>query len=160
MIVVADTSPLNYLLLIRSDWILRELYEKVVVPRAVFRELSHQSTPSLVKTWVESLPVWVEVRATSADEHPELSYLGDGEREAIVLAETIHPDFVLMDDLQGRTEAERRGIPTTGTLGVLLAAERAGLLSARDKYFELLRETNFRHSAVVEAKFLANCRVH
>lgn len=41
MIVVADTSPLNYLIQIECDSLLRELYNRVVIPEAVLLELRH-----------------------------------------------------------------------------------------------------------------------
>jgi predicted nucleic acid-binding protein len=39
MIVIADTSPLNYLVLIGEAEVLRRLYGQVVIPEAVLREL-------------------------------------------------------------------------------------------------------------------------
>ena len=48
MIVVSDTSPLNYLLLIREEGVLQPLFGRVIVPRAVLAELNHPATPALV----------------------------------------------------------------------------------------------------------------
>jgi len=45
MIVIADTSPLNYLVLIGQADLLQRLYRRVVIPEAVLRELSHPETP-------------------------------------------------------------------------------------------------------------------
>jgi predicted nucleic acid-binding protein len=41
--------------------------------------------------------------------------LGVGELSAIILAEQLHADLVLMDDLDGRIEAERRHLKVIGT---------------------------------------------
>jgi predicted nucleic acid-binding protein len=65
-----------------------------------------------------------------------------GEREAILLAEELGADEIILDDLRGRREAERRKLHPVGTLGVLQAAPKKGLLDLR-KALQRLRETNF-----------------
>ena len=57
-IVVADTSPLNYLVLTESVDLLRQLYTRVVIPVEVFDELAAAGSPQEVATWVRSLPNW------------------------------------------------------------------------------------------------------
>ncbi|MGA2572065.1 MAG: hypothetical protein ABSF23_16270 [Terracidiphilus sp.] len=59
MIVVADTSPLNYLILIGEIEILPKLYDKVLLPEEVHRELQRAQTPSAVREWAASLPTAV-----------------------------------------------------------------------------------------------------
>jgi predicted nucleic acid-binding protein len=44
MIVVADTSPLNYLVLIDEIDLLPAIFGKVLLPQAVFLELQHPKT--------------------------------------------------------------------------------------------------------------------
>jgi predicted nucleic acid-binding protein len=39
MVVIADTSPLNYLILVGVEHILPELYGEVIIPAGVLREL-------------------------------------------------------------------------------------------------------------------------
>jgi predicted nucleic acid-binding protein len=46
--VISDTSPLNYLILIGCDDVLPQLYHQVVVPAAVLQELRHADTPVVV----------------------------------------------------------------------------------------------------------------
>ena len=60
--VVADTSPLNYLVLIGSIDVLPELYERVLVPFEVIEELSAADAPAEVAVWVRSRPAWLEVQ--------------------------------------------------------------------------------------------------
>jgi predicted nucleic acid-binding protein len=52
MIVVADTSPINYLLLIKEIDILPKMYGKVVIPRAVHEELLRPVAPEIVQAWI------------------------------------------------------------------------------------------------------------
>jgi len=48
MIIVADTSPINYLVLIKEIEILPKLYGKVVVPGTVREELLRPVAPEIV----------------------------------------------------------------------------------------------------------------
>jgi predicted nucleic acid-binding protein len=52
MVVVADTSPIDYLVLIGQIDLLRRLYQRVLVPPAVLLELTHKRAPEAVRTWV------------------------------------------------------------------------------------------------------------
>lgn len=120
MIVVADTSPLNYLVLISEVDLLQRMYGSVVVPTAVRDELMAPGTPSRVRAWAGVLPEWVVVRTVEVPANTDLGALDAGEAEAIVLAEAMKPDVVLlMDERKGRQEATRRDIRVLGTLGVL-----------------------------------------
>lgn len=65
MIVVADTSPINYLILISEISILERMYQQVVLPRAVYAELVRPAAPDRVRTWMEQPPAWIEVRTPS-----------------------------------------------------------------------------------------------
>lgn len=56
MIVVSDTSPVNYLVLIGCIHVLNSLYEKVAVPPAVWSELQSPRTPVAVRDWVVNAP--------------------------------------------------------------------------------------------------------
>jgi predicted nucleic acid-binding protein len=62
MIIVADTSPINYLVLIGAIDILKALFGRVIIPQAVLGELQHEKTPTAVKVWCDAYPDWLEVR--------------------------------------------------------------------------------------------------
>ena len=127
MIVVADTSPLNYLILIGSVDVLAPLYTCVVVPQAVVAELRASRTPAVARAWIAQPPAWLEIMPDPPFDGT-LTALDPGERAAIALAVSIHASRLLIDDFDGRAEAERRSLRVTGTLGVLAAAHRSGLL--------------------------------
>ena len=63
-VVVADTSPLNYLVLIEAIDLLPRLYGKIIIPAEVLSELSSKGAPSPVSDWAAKLPAWVEVRSS------------------------------------------------------------------------------------------------
>lgn len=56
MIVISDTSPLNYLILIECIDVLPALYGHVVIPKGVLAELQRDSTPQVVKEWIAAPP--------------------------------------------------------------------------------------------------------
>jgi len=146
MIVIADASPLNYLVLIGEAEILRRLYGRVVIPEAVLRELQHLETPTAVSEWIARRPAWLEIERTTIPPDPTLRLLGEGEREAIILAEQHGPDVLLLiDEGKGRREAQRRNLRITGTLGVLNDAASRGWVDLPSA-FERPRQTTFRAS--------------
>lgn len=140
--VIADTSPLNYLILVGADGVLPRMYGEVTITTGVMRELSHSGTPAAVTRWISSPPDWLKIVGIRQIGPEELGDLGLGEREAIVLA-TEHGSGVLLiiDDAQGRLLASRRGIDTTGTLGVLDVAAEKGWLDLRTAISQLRRTT-------------------
>ena len=152
-VVVADTSPLNYLILIGEIALLQHLYGEVLVPDVVAVELKDPEAPPLVTEWVSDLPSWVRVCPTSkfSDELPNLD---EGERAAILLAEAQKEAVLLLiDDADGRLEAERRHLATTGTVGVLRAAAIRGIVDLA-KALARLEATNFHRSPTLIRELL------
>jgi len=143
VIVVADTSPLRYLILIEHVHVLPALYGHVVVPPAVIVELNRERTPDLVKTWLSNMPEWLHVQAPTRTLTSPRTVLGAGEREAIALAAELSADALLMDDRDARQEATRLGVHVLGTLRVLVDASEHDLADLSTA-FDRLRGTNFR----------------
>lgn len=127
MIVVADTGPLNYLVLIDVVNILEPLYKRVLIPSAVADELGADGAPLAVRRWIAQPPDWLEILLDPPADKT-LSGLDPGESAAIAMAVSQQADRLLIDDSKGRAEAERRHLKVTGTLGVIAAAHRRGLL--------------------------------
>ncbi len=145
MIVVSNTTPLNYLILIEQAETLRLLYGRIIIPQAVFAELQHERTPVTVKEWLAHRPAWLEVQQASAPSEAELERLDEGEREAIIIAEQLRADALIMDERDGVREARRRVLRVVGTLGVLAEAAARGLLNLPEA-LERLQQTSFRAS--------------
>ncbi len=120
MIVVSDTSPLNYLILLDQIEFLPRLFGRVIVPSAVLTEMRDRNAPQRVQAWAANPPSWVDLPPAIHLDATLNQALGPGEREAISLALQIGADFVLVDELLGRLEAKRRNLKVTGTLGLLL----------------------------------------
>lgn len=145
-LVVADTWPLNYLVLIDAIEVLPNLFEQILMPAAVRDELDHADTPPPVRAFIaESRSGWRFAPTLPVCDVDSIApSLGEGERAAIALATTMGADLVLMDDRAGVAVAYRYGLAVTGTLGVLDLASRRGFLSLATA-FAKLRATNFHY---------------
>jgi predicted nucleic acid-binding protein len=154
MIVIADTTPLNHLILIDQAGLLKALYVRVIIPSVVLSELQARATPPKVKAWIANCPDWLEVNQAAFPTDPSLMHLDGGERDAITLAENLRADLLLMDDLGGRQEAMRRNLKVTGTLTVLYLAAGRGLVEDFPATLQQLLQTGFRASPEIVQHFL------
>jgi predicted nucleic acid-binding protein len=154
-LVVADTGPLNYLVLIDAIELLPKLFEKVLAPEVVRAELLNQDAPAVVRAWAAQPPGWLDVRLVSSSiDDPAWRALDIGEREALALARTLGADLVLMDDRAGVAVARQLGLAATGTLGVLDLGARRGLIDLADA-FTRLKATSFRYRPQIMDALLA-----
>jgi len=160
MLVIADTSPLNYLVLIGCIDILPQLHQNVLIPSAVRRELLSVSAPPEVQAWAKSLPHWAEEVNPLPEflNDPQLTTLHDGERAALALAASRQPIFVLIDEWPARKIAIKKGFFVVGTLGVLDQAARRKLISFADA-IDKLKRTSFRYPSSLVERLLAEHEV-
>ncbi len=150
-IVVADTSPIRYLVVIGEIEILPALFGPVIIPTVVRDELTHPRAPEAVRTWMQAPPLWLEPRVAPATAFDiALESLDEGERAALLLAASLNADLLLLDDREGARLALEKGFGVMGTLRVLQLAAKRGLLDWADA-IERLKRTNFRyHQAVID----------
>ena len=148
MIVVSDTSPICYLLLIGEIEILPQLYGQVLIPTQVYLELANPKSPSLILDWIEELPQWLRVQAVARSSTINLDILDPGEQEAILLAEQQRAVLIIIDDLLGRQVATSRGLKVTGLLGVLDEAARNNMIDFPSA-ISRLQQTSFRASSAL-----------
>jgi predicted nucleic acid-binding protein len=150
MIVIADTTPLNYLVLIDYVGILPQLYGRVLIPPAVWQEFQRRETPEAVRAWLAQRPEWLEIRQVRRNPTLALGRLGAGEREAIALAEELRADRLILDDLTARRVAAQRNLTVIGTLGVLIEAAERGLVDFAEAIARLHATTFYLSPEVVE----------
>lgn len=98
MIVVSNTSPLNYLIQIGAVDILSQLFGTISIPGAVLKELSATASPGPVKRWIAQPPEWLKIIQIEPAIPDELKSLHIGEREAILLAEHLNANILLLDE--------------------------------------------------------------
>jgi len=154
MLVIADASPLHYLILLASTEMLPRLFDRVVIPRTVAQELQHPQAPTVVRVWMAAPPAWLTLQDVSTAPDARLALLDAGERDAILLAQSLHADLLLMDEWEGRREAARRGLTVTGVLGVLERAAQRELIDLPAALTRLLA-TNFYAPAALVRDLLA-----
>ncbi len=145
MIVIADTSPICYLLLIEQINLLPRLYGQVIISTVVQAELTDPSSPVVVQQWINQPPTWLRVFEAPVAEVPGLAHLDAGERSAIRLTEALNADLLLIDELLGRRTAKQRGIRITGLLGILQEAGKQQWIDL-PIVIQKLRQTSFRAS--------------
>jgi predicted nucleic acid-binding protein len=153
-LVVADTSPIFYLLSIGQIGLLPQLFGKVFVPDAVYNELCHPTAPPLLSEWTRQPPAWLEVASINPIDDEMFRALGAGERAAITLALSMHADLILIDERKGTKAALNKGLEVVGTLGILRLAARRGLIDLAD-CFARLKRTNFRYRQDIMDAMLA-----
>ncbi len=141
--IVADTSPLNYLILIDAVEILPALFQEVVIPPAVRRELLAEGAAEKVRRRIDNFPAWLKIAAIG--EIDETIILGAGEVEAISLAVELSADYILLDDKAARLAAKARNLKVVGTLGILKFADENKLIDF-ETAVRKLQNTNFRAS--------------
>jgi predicted nucleic acid-binding protein len=158
-LVIADTGPVHYLVLIEEISVLPALFEHVFIPATVRDEMLDPKTPDSVRRWIEAPPAWLQLSPDPAPQpdDPGLAELDAGERAAVQLAVTLQANLVLMDDRAGVVAAKQKGLLVTGTLGVLdLAADR-GLVQI-EVAVQRLTATNFRYPQVLIDRLLDSRR--
>lgn len=137
MLVVSNSSPLIALATIDRLTFLSTLFKTVLIPPAVKSEIA----PSL-----PALQPWLNVKALAGALPTAVlrGQLGDGERQALALAMECKADLLIVDDLPARRIASASGLRVVGTLGILLAGKRHGLINAlRPELDQLLKHSFF-----------------
>lgn len=109
MIIVADTTPLRYLIELEATNVLLTLFGQIVIPQRVFSELQDPGAPQAVRDWMQESPDWLIVRQADLSLFTPQAKIEDGEREAIALALALEADALLCDD----GKAIKRSCPPT-----------------------------------------------
>lgn len=156
MIVVSDTTPLRYLVVLGHLDLLPRLFGTVYCPDAVMTECRHPRAPAALREWAETPPAWLIVDAVG-DIDPDLTAaIDEGEAAAITLAQRLQADVILIDEQDGRRLARARGLATAGTLTILAQAGIRGWLDFHSIVSRLRTETNFRTTqAVIDSAWQA-----
>jgi predicted nucleic acid-binding protein len=140
VIIVSDTSPINNLAAIHQLSLLQQLYSTVIIPEAVYRELTDPDFPVAGAIEVQTLD-WIQTRQVSDRTVVEALTieLDIGEAEAIALALEIESDQLLIDERRGRMVANKLNLHYTGILGILVEAKNQELISEVKPLLDALR---------------------
>ena len=135
MIVVSDTTPLISLLKINKIDLLENMFGKVLIPQAVFDELTVDDRFQMEANQIRQKEYFVVKpvnNPASASILKRATGLDQGESEAIVLTDELEADLLLMDEAKGRNVSAQMGIRIMGTIGILMAAYEEQELTANE----------------------------
>ncbi len=135
MIVVSDTTPLISLLKIDRIGLLEKLFGQVLIPQAVFDELTADERFKLEVDQIKRKQ-FIKVKAIKNPESASIlkraTGLDQGESEAIILTDEQNADVLLMDEAKGRAVSFQMGFKIMGTIGILMAAYEEDELTANE----------------------------
>jgi len=146
MIVISDTSPILYLLLIDQIELLPRLYQTIIIPDVVRAEMQSTGAPISLREWIANPPCWLEIRPVPLAYDAPLQRLHAGERAAIILAQSLNADLLIVDDLAARQIARELDIKIIGLLGILGEAGKRNWIDFPTILKQLAEGTNFRIS--------------
>lgn len=152
MIVVSNAGPLIALARIHHLSLLQSLYDGILIPTAVQREVGlHANLPGAMEVrsaqWIKVAQVSDQIAVSLLRER-----LDSGESEAIVLTLEQQADLLLMDKARGRRIAQSRGLAHIGTVGILVIAKRRGFIDTVTPILEQLIASGFRMDEVLFLK--------
>ena len=140
MRVVVNSGPLIALAKLNLLGLLAQLYDSVLIPAAVYDEvvtggldLAQPDAYSVQLAVIREELRVASMTATGMADEIQVLPLGEGEKQAIHVALTEATDYVLLDDLLAREEAQRLGLKVKGTLGMLAEAARRGALNRQER---------------------------
>ena len=125
--VVSNTTPIISLLKLNRLEILQELYNEIIIPKAVYLEIENGKH----KEYYQDLSKLSWIRIKKIQNKLSLKYFLDldaGEAEAIILATEIGADLIIIDERLGRFHAKHAELKVTGTIGILLKAKNIGII--------------------------------
>lgn len=165
MIVIADTTPIITLLKLAQLDLLEKLFGTVIIPNAVYEELTsnpkYSSEAQIIAncSFLKRLGVFDR---QSIKILREIVGLDIGESEAISLAEEKKADLLIIDERKGRRVAKQMGLKVTGTIGILLQAFDSKVLSLEKilAYMEELKNSRIRISDSLFELILDHVKKH
>lgn len=151
---VVDTGPLLFLARLgRLDLLLLGA-DQIYVPVAVLAEIRQKPDPALEPIQAMLGTRLAECSLTNPEFLKLLPDLGAGEREVIVQALERKVTSVVLDDLDARRVARRLGLEPIGTVGLLLAAKKRGIIPSLRADLDRLAAMGFWISEQLRAEAL------
>ena len=149
--IVVNSTPLIILGNINCLKILQELYGAIIIPRAVFEEVT--SKDDNAKLNLSQNLSWIKVLEVQDKSNRKMyqAKLHDGEVEVMMLANEISADLLIIDDNAAKKTAKFLGFTVTGTLGVILKAKSEGIIpQVKPIVDEMLRQGFYISPKIIE----------
>lgn len=141
--IVSNTGPIIALAGIGQLDLLRSLFGAVIIPPAVAAEIKDEKSIRALRQ-----AEWISVRPASGVLAVQLllDEIDAGESEAIVLAQELQAELLLLDERAATRKARAIGLQTIGTLGLLLLAKEQGIIPTIQPMLGELRQVGFHMS--------------
>ena len=142
--IISDTSYLILLDKIGELEILNKLFGTII------------TTPEVAIEFGQPLPSWVEIQQPSDKNYQSIieASVDKGEASAIALAIELEDCLLIIDDLKGRKFANQIGLTIIGTIGVIVDAKLAGIITSVKPILTKIKSTNFRITEQLEVIIL------
>jgi len=153
--VVSNSSSLIHLAKIGKLELLKEYFQIITIPEAVFRECVVEGKDREEVVLIKSAD-WLKVSQVNDKKLVRLLQysIDDGESEAITLALETGADLILLDDSDAREKARLYGLKMTGTVGILLRAKMEGRIESLRENLKRLKRTGFWIGHDLETRIL------
>ena len=135
--VVVNSTPLIALCGIGQLDILQKLYHEIIIPAAVYREVTAIEDSACRQIKLAEKWIRIEQIGDHTEKKMYKAKLHEGEVEVMILAQEKQADLVIIDDNAAKKTAKYLGLTVTGTLGVLVKAKRCNII---DRLYPLLAE--------------------
>ena len=156
--VIVNSTPIIALSKVGRLGLLQQMYGEIIIPYAVYQEVTEKNDAAVraIKdnaSWMHIVRIYDQ-----ADRKMYKARLHEGEVEVMILAQEIHADLVIIDDLAARKTAEYLDLTLTGTIGILVKAKRLGLISEVMPIIKEMESHNiyFSESLISRIRKLAN----
>jgi predicted nucleic acid-binding protein len=140
--VVADSSVFIHLSSIQRALLLRDLFNEVRIPPAVWTEVVEQgkTRPGELELCQAVVERWIKIEAPPAALVPGTGVLlHKGEAEAIGLARNVPNPLLIIDEAYAREIAKGFGVKIIGIVGLLVMAKQQGLIPTLADELQRLR---------------------
>jgi len=140
-VVVSDSTPLIYLARIGRLSVIREVFKRIFIPKAVFDETVtrgkalNMSDASIIE---KDVGVWIIKKQVKPEVDAEYRFLdantrlGLGEKEALKLCKQLKAEYFIVDDKEARRVSRILNIKPVGTCGIIVQAWRHGSISSKE----------------------------
>lgn len=146
--IISNASPLIFLSKIDRLHLLNDLFSEVLVPDGAWVEAIRKpdDMTAALKAFKSEDSLSVFTVQNQAAVSAMIGRLHTGEVEVIVGAGELDISRVILDDGYARNKAKQLGLSVTGTLGILIAGHKKGIISDLGAEIDKLRTIGFRIS--------------
>jgi predicted nucleic acid-binding protein len=153
-VVISNASPLIGLCSINLLYILKNLWNEIVIPEAVYKEVVINGAGKQgIDIIVNACREWIKVVSVKNRQEVEVlqAILDEGEAEVIALGQELGAGLLLLDNREPRLFAKTINLKVIGTVGIIKLAWQRGLIQDPVKELYKLRLKGFWiHDKLIE----------